>query len=589
MKPRACVVVASELTVRAFLVPQLRAMQERYDLAVVVNTREATLLEQLGVNARLLRVPIERQVAVLADLKSLFVLFRIMRRERFDLVHSLTPKAGLLAMAAAWGTGVRVRVHTFTGQVWATRAGLSRSILKTMDRLTARLATFTLADSASQRDLLIRERIVPPDGISVLAAGSVSGVDADRFRPDAVRRRDVRHRLRISTADLVILYAGRLTGDKGVLDLAHAFTAVAAERTDVHLLMVGPDEQQLRPAIRRICYKFEHRLHFADFTHEPERYMAAADVLALPSYREGLGTVLIEAGAVGVPTVASRICGVADAVDEGRTALLHVPADISGLTACLRTLCADPLLRRRLGDAGRERAIRLFSPATLTSAVLDFYDRVARAEPGANSGWYTRVGKRAFDVAAACVAIAALAPLGALLALVIRIALGSPVFFRQRRPGLHGAPFEIVKFRTMTDRWDAAGRPLPDAERLTPLGRFLRSTSLDELPELWNVLKGEMSLVGPRPLLTAYLERYTPAQARRHLVRPGITGLAQVSGRNGVSWERKFGLDLEYVERCSLMLDAKILVLTVWQVVTRQGVNQPGQATAEEFMGTVSR
>jgi len=202
---------------------------------------------------------------------------------------------------------------------------------------------------------------------------------------------------------------------------------------------------------------------------------------------------------------------------------------------------------------------------------------------------YRRIGKRAVDGLVAAVALVTLAPLGALLALVIRIALGSPVFFRQRRPGLHGVPFDIVKFRTMTDRRDAAGRPLPDAERLTPLGRFLRSTSLDELPELWNVLKGEMSLVGPRPLLTAYLERYTPAQARRHLVRPGITGLAQVSGRNAVSWERKFALDLEYVERCSLILDAKILFLTIWQVVTRQDVNQPGQATAEEFMGTVGR
>ena len=203
--------------------------------------------------------------------------------------------------------------------------------------------------------------------------------------------------------------------------------------------------------------------------------------------------------------------------------------------------------------------------------------------------WYRRFGKRTVDIVAASLAIAALAPLAALLALAIRVTLGSPVFFRQRRPGFRGSPFEIVKFRTMTDRRDAAGRPLPDAERLTPFGRFLRSTSLDELPELWNVLKGEMSLVGPRPLLTAYLERYTPAQARRHLVRPGITGLAQVSGRNAVSWEQKFELDLEYVDRCSLALDARILVMTIRQVVTRQGVNQPGQATAEEFMGTVGR
>jgi lipopolysaccharide/colanic/teichoic acid biosynthesis glycosyltransferase len=210
---------------------------------------------------------------------------------------------------------------------------------------------------------------------------------------------------------------------------------------------------------------------------------------------------------------------------------------------------------------------------------------VGRAKEAAVT-WYRRIGKRALDVLVAAVAIVALAPLGALIAIVVRAVLGSPVLFRQQRPGLHGVLFEIVKFRTMID---AAGRPLADAERLTRFGRFLRSTSLDELPELWNVLKGEMSLVGPRPLLTAYLARYTPAQARRHLVRPGLTGLAQVSGRNAMSWERKFALDLEYVERCSLTLDARILILTIWQVVTRHGVNQPGQATAEEFVGTVGR
>ena len=182
-----------------------------------------------------------------------------------------------------------------------------------------------------------------------------------------------------------------------------------------------------------------------------------------------------------------------------------------------------------------------------------------------------------------------LLPLGAIVALAIRADLGSPVLFRQRRPGRHGIPFDLVKFRTMVERHDAAGNPLADGDRLTALGRFLRAASLDELPELWNVLKGEMSLVGPRPLLMAYLDRYTPRQACRHNVRPGLTGLAQISGRNALSWERKFDLDLEYVERCSLALDLKILASTIWQVLNRRGVNQPGHATAEEFMGTFGR
>lgn len=172
------------------------------------------------------------------------------------------------------------------------------------------------------------------------------------------------------------------------------------------------------------------------------------------------------------------------------------------------------------------------------------------------------------------------------VAVLVRLKLGSPVFFRQRRPGRHGVIFEMVKFRTMTDARDATGQLLPDAVRLTPFGRFLRSTSLDELPELWNVLKGEMSLVGPRPLLVQYLERYNPRQARRHEVPPGITGLAQVKGRNAISWEEKFEWDVRYVETGSLALDLKILFLTVKAVLWRTGISAAGDATMPEFKGS---
>lgn len=174
------------------------------------------------------------------------------------------------------------------------------------------------------------------------------------------------------------------------------------------------------------------------------------------------------------------------------------------------------------------------------------------------------------------------------LVLLIRYNLGSPFFFRQTRPGLHGRPFEMVKFRTMTDERDADGNLLPDAERLTKFGKFLRSTSLDELPELWNVLKGDMSLVGPRPLLMEYLPLYTKEQARRHEVRPGITGWAQVNGRNAISWEEKFALDVWYVENQSLWLDIKILWLTVKKVLVREGISAAGEATVEKFTGSKS-
>jgi len=198
---------------------------------------------------------------------------------------------------------------------------------------------------------------------------------------------------------------------------------------------------------------------------------------------------------------------------------------------------------------------------------------------------YHRCGKRVFDLALALPALLLLAPLLLVIALLVRLKLGAPVLFRQPRSGLHGKPFTLYKFRTMTGVRDAEGNLLPDAERLTPFGRFLRRTSLDELPELWNVLRGEMSLVGPRPLLMQYLDRYTPEQARRHEVRPGITGWAQVNGRNALSWEEKFALDVWYVDHHSLWLDLRILALTVLKVLSREGISQPGQATMEEFLG----
>ncbi|MEE4460857.1 sugar transferase [Azotobacter chroococcum] len=196
--------------------------------------------------------------------------------------------------------------------------------------------------------------------------------------------------------------------------------------------------------------------------------------------------------------------------------------------------------------------------------------------------------KRLFDLFVAATALLLLAPLLLVLAWLVRRRIGAPVLFRQLRPGLHGRPFELLKLRSMREALDERGRPLPDAERLTPFGRFLRASSLDELPELWNVLRGDMSLVGPRPLLMEYLPLYTPEQARRHAVRPGITGWAQVNGRNALSWEEKFRLDVWYVDHRSFRLDLRILLLTLKRVLAREGINAEGEATMARFTGSKS-
>ncbi len=194
--------------------------------------------------------------------------------------------------------------------------------------------------------------------------------------------------------------------------------------------------------------------------------------------------------------------------------------------------------------------------------------------------------KRAFDIVVTTVAIVVLAPAIALLFVLVRQRLGSPALFRQVRPGRGGRPFTMVKFRTMTDARDGFGQLLPDRDRLTPFGRWLRATSLDELPELWNVLTGDMSLVGPRPLLMDYLALYNTAQARRHEVRPGVTGWAQINGRNGLSWEEKFALDVWYVDNRTLALDVKILIATIGKVLRRDGISATGEVTMPRFEGT---
>lgn len=193
--------------------------------------------------------------------------------------------------------------------------------------------------------------------------------------------------------------------------------------------------------------------------------------------------------------------------------------------------------------------------------------------------------KRAMDIVGAAIGLALLAPVMAVIAVLIWWKLGRPILFVQLRPGLHGRPFRLYKFRTMSDARDADGHLLPDAERLTGFGRFLRATSLDELPELWNVLKGDMSLVGPRPLLMEYLPLYTAEQARRHDVKPGLTGWAQVNGRNALTWEEKFALDVWYVDNRSFLLDCRILWMTLLKVLRREGITAPGEATMPKFTG----
>ncbi len=349
------------------------AASQRYDVTLIANTEDTSVLDGIDGSIPLIRVGIERQIRLWRDLWALLRLWRIFRRRRFDCVYSVTPKAGLLAMLAGFFSRVPVRMHTFTGQVWVTQRGIKRRSLRLMDWLLASATTHVLVDSFTQKDFLVAQRVVAPEKARVLAHGSISGVDTQRFRPDGDARAEIRARYKIGSGDIVFLCVGRLTRDKGILDLAQAFSQLADEHQDIHLMLVGPDEENIADTVRKICVSCVERLHLVGQTDRPEEYMAAADVFCLPSYREGFGSVIIEAAAVGIPAIGSRIYGITDAVEEGRTGFLHEPRDVQGIAELMQRYLQDPSLRQRMGEAARYRARKLYAQEKVTDALMAFY------------------------------------------------------------------------------------------------------------------------------------------------------------------------------------------------------------------------
>ena len=358
--------------VHAFLRGHILAAAEKFEVTVICNSENVGLLD--GLPARLILLPIERKPSPLRDLRVLFGLFGLFRKYRFDIVHSHMPKTGLLGMMAAWMARVPVRVHTFHGEVWATRTGLRRIALKRLDTFVSLLATNILAVSQSQLGFLVSERVLPLGKALVIGAGSVCGVDPVRFHPNVEARNTIRGQMGIPMNATVILFVGRLNRDKGMLDLAMAFKSLASKNEKVVLLLVGSEEDVSVDQIRSICEAEAARIYFQSFTPAPERYMAAADIFCLPSYREGLPMTVIEAAATGLPSVASRIYGISDAVKEGGTGLLFSVGNVAELENSLWCLISDPALRGQMGLAARERALALYPSEKVIREMVSFYE-----------------------------------------------------------------------------------------------------------------------------------------------------------------------------------------------------------------------
>jgi len=379
---KLCYVATIPAVVHAFLRSHIQAAAGEYQVTVVCNSADKHLLN--GIAARIVFLDIARKPALWRDMQALFALYRLFRRERFDIVHSIMPKTGMLAMMAASLAKVPVRLHTFTGQIWVTKRGVRRVVLKQFDRLIGYFASCTLADSPSQRNFLVREDVLPLGKVEVIGAGSICGVDPERFRYDARVRHAVRDALGIAQDAKVILFVGRLNRDKGMLDLADAFNTIAGRHRDAVLLLVGAEEEVTFARIQEICCTVSNRLRYVSFTAEPEQYMIAADIFCLPSYREGFGMTIIEAAACGVPAVATRIYGITDAVADDISGLLFQAGDVDALTHVLSRLIEENALRQQMGHAARERAIALFSSIKITRELLARYDRLYKEQRGRN-------------------------------------------------------------------------------------------------------------------------------------------------------------------------------------------------------------
>ncbi len=376
MKHSLVFVATTPFAVNAFLRTHLLALAETYEVTLCVNTTAYPLVDDVASVVQVRHVDIARKITPWQDLRVLFQLMRCFREIQPDVVHSMTPKAGLLAMLAARLMGVPWRFHTFTGQVWANKTGVSRSLMKAIDRLIVVCANHVFADSASQCKFLENQGVVRRGGVIVLGQGSVAGVDLARFHPDVSARAALRTDLGVSNENPVFLFVGRLVRDKGVFDLIDAFALVNAKYPQWELWMVGPDEDGIQADLEVRGANLGARIRWFGPTLCPERYMAAADVFVLPSYREGFGSVIIEAAACGIPCIAYRIDGVIDAIIEDCTGLFVDKGNIQGLSDSMKQLGSEQIIRRDLGDAARLRAVSEFSSSAVSGAWQRFYSAV---------------------------------------------------------------------------------------------------------------------------------------------------------------------------------------------------------------------
>jgi glycosyltransferase involved in cell wall biosynthesis len=370
-KPEIFFIVTIDYVIKVFLINHLKKLSKFYKITVFVNTKDPHFLKKMGVKATVYPVNISREISILKDLYCLFHLFFIFLIKRPNAVHSLTPKAGLLAMLASFFACIALRVHTFTGQVWITSKGVKKKLLILLDKLISKIATNLIIDSHSQKNFLIKNKIVEKKKCLVFGKGSICGVDLNKFKPDKKNFNLMRRRLAIPNKAFVVLFLGRINIDKGVLDLAEAFNRINSKK--LYLIFVGSDEGNLVNLIKINCIKKIDYMRFVKFTNQPNLFLSMTNIICLPSYREGFGNVIIEAAAMGVPSVASNIYGIKDAIVNKKSGLLHKKKSITSLINCINFFFKNPKKYKEYSSFAMQRARLYFDQKEITKYWIKFY------------------------------------------------------------------------------------------------------------------------------------------------------------------------------------------------------------------------
>jgi glycosyltransferase involved in cell wall biosynthesis len=371
-----CIIATVPYAINAYMLEHVLQLCKYYKVTILCNGTRADLKLSENNNLIFTNIEIHRKISLFYDALIFFKIFKILKFSKFDLVHTIMPKSGLIGMLASALARIPVRVHTFTGQVWANKKNIKRTALKIFDKLLASCATHILTDSESQKLFLIANNIVQKNKIQVLASGSICGVNLNKFKPDSIARFTIRSKFKIPNNAFVFLYLGRVTKDKGLLDLANAFKLLIKSHTNAHLFIVGPEEDDTAFILDEMFSINNINYHREDFTAQPEIYMTAADVFCLPSYREGFGSVIIEAAATGLPSIASNIYGITDALVNGKTGILHQPKDVLELYSAMSFFINNPIAVKTMGLAASERVKNYFSTAIVVNAMLDFYKKL---------------------------------------------------------------------------------------------------------------------------------------------------------------------------------------------------------------------